>query len=131
MERKMRGLQSYSQRPARMGRRRRRAWGDVPYHYYIGASGRIAKGRDLAYAGDTNTNYETAGRIQVVVEGEFNKEKPKPRQIKSLIRVVTWLARIHRVPPAKIVGHNDLAATSCPGRHLKTYLSQVRAAVAG
>ncbi|MEO0800165.1 MAG: hypothetical protein AAFY53_13300, partial [Pseudomonadota bacterium] len=52
LERKMRGLQGYSQRRAKIGRRFRRAWGDIPYHYYIGVSGRVAKGRDINFAGD-------------------------------------------------------------------------------
>ncbi|MEO1709686.1 MAG: hypothetical protein AAFR70_05415, partial [Pseudomonadota bacterium] len=67
LERKMRGLQGYSQRRAKIGRRFRRAWGDIPYHYYIGVSGRVAKGRDINFAGDTNTKYDVSDRIQVVV----------------------------------------------------------------
>ena len=131
LEQKMRGLQGYSQRSATIGKRRRAAWGDVPYHYYVGASGRIAKGRDIGYAGDTNTNYRTAGRIQVVVEGEFDKEKPTARQIAALTRIVSWLAKTYNVPAARITGHNDHAATSCPGKHLKAYLPRLRAAAGG
>lgn len=129
LEKKMRGLQGYSIRRARIGARMRDAWGDVPYHFYIGASGRIAEGRDIAYAGDTNTGYRTSGYIQVVVEGEFNREKPNARQVASLRKLVVSLARRYGVPASRITGHNDHAATSCPGRHLKVYLPMLRKTV--
>ncbi|MEM1307510.1 MAG: peptidoglycan recognition family protein [Pseudomonadota bacterium] len=131
LERKMRGLQGYSQRAAKVGKRRRPAWGDVPYHYYIGASGRIAKGRAIGFQGDSNTRYSLAGRVQVVVEGSFGREKPRAAQLKALTRLTRWLARTYAIPARRISGHNDHAATSCPGKHLKAYLPTLRAAVSG
>ncbi|MEO0730701.1 MAG: peptidoglycan recognition family protein [Pseudomonadota bacterium] len=131
LERKMRGLQSFSQRSARVGKRRRPAWGDVPYHYYIGASGRFAKGRDIAFQGDSNTRYSLAGRIQVVVEGDFRSQKPRPEQLRTLTKLTRWLAKRYGIAASKISGHNDHAATSCPGPNLKSFLPRLRAAVAG
>ncbi len=130
LERKMRGLQGYSMRRARIGNRMRDAWGDVPYHFYIGVSGRIAEARDLAYAGDSNTRYNLIGRIQVVVEGSFDREEPNANQIAALTNLVRWLAAKYDVPPSKISGHNDHAATTCPGKNLKRYLPALRDAVA-
>lgn len=120
LETKMRGLQSYSQR--------KKGWGDVPYHYYIGVSGRIAKGRADAYAGDTNTRYSTANRIQVVLEGHFDREKPNSRQIAALRRLIGWLSKKYAIPGSRISGHNDHAATDCPGRNLKRLLPLIRRA---
>ncbi|MEL6225935.1 MAG: peptidoglycan recognition family protein [Pseudomonadota bacterium] len=131
LERKMRGLQGYSQRRAKIGRRFRRAWGDIPYHYYIGVSGRVAKGRDINFAGDTNTKYDVSDRIQVVVEGEFSKQRPRAAQLKTLVRLTKWLAQTYGIKADKISGHNDHAATSCPGKNLKAFLPKLRAAVAG
>jgi len=129
LERKMRGLQGFSQRKGKVGKRTKPAWGDVPYHYYIGVSGRIAEGRDINYAGDTNTKYSTDGRVQVVLEGSFDKEKPNTKQLQALKRLTLWLAAEHKIGADKISGHNDHASTNCPGKHLKAHLPALRTAV--
>lgn len=130
LEQKLRGLQNFSQTIGSVNARPKPAWGDVPYHYYIDAAGRIGEGRDVNYAGDTNTKYNTTNRIQIVVEGHFDTEQPSPAQLRSLDRLVVWLAGKYRVPAAKISGHNDHAATDCPGRNLKSYLPLLRNKVA-
>ena len=130
LERKLRGLQGFSLNPGTVNGRPKAAWGDMPYHFYIDAAGRIGEGRDVRYAGDTNTRYATANRIQVVVEGHFDKEQPSPGQLEALDRLVVWLARKYRVPAAKISGHNDHVSTDCPGKSLKSYLPALRAKVA-
>jgi hypothetical protein len=119
LENKMRGLQSYSQR--------NKGWGDVPYHYYISATGRLAKGRDIGYAGDTNTRYQTANKIQIVVEGEFDSEKPTSAQVVTLKKLTGWLARRYNVPASKVTAHNDHASTTCPGKNLKRILPELKA----
>jgi hypothetical protein len=123
---KLRGLQGFSQSPGSVNGRPKVAWGDVPYHFYIDLTGRIGEGRDVNYAGDTNTKYSTANRIQIVLEGHFDKEEPTSAQLKSLDALVLWLAAKYRVPAAGISGHNDHVATDCPGRHLKAYLPQLQ-----
>jgi N-acetyl-anhydromuramyl-L-alanine amidase AmpD len=126
LEKKMRGLQSFSQRPGKVGRRRKPAWGDVPYHYYIGVSGRTARGRSLKYAGDTNTRYNTSGWIQIVVEGDFKSDRVRPAQLNSLRRLTARLRQRHNIPGSRISGHNDHASTDCPGPNLKKYLPMLR-----
>ena len=131
LERKLRGLQSFSTQPAVLGgtKKAKPAWGDMPYHFYIDVSGRIGEGRDVAFAGDTNTGYVTDGFIQVVVEGEFGKETPDPRQLAALDSLVIWLAGRFKVPAAAITGHNDHAKSECPGRNFKPYLTELRTKV--
>ena len=123
LERKLRGLQSYSQS--------KKPWGDSPYHYYIGVSGRIGEARDVAYAGDTNTKYSVKDRIQVVVEGHFDRDKPTKGQLAALDALVVWLARAHNIPADAISGHNDHAQTDCPGKRLKPHLAVLQDLVAG
>jgi hypothetical protein len=130
LEKKLRGLQGFSQNPGTVNGRPKAAWGDMPYHFYIDSAGRIGEGRDVGYAGDTNTKYSTADRIQIVLEGHFDKEEPSPAQLQSLDRLVVWLAGKYRVPAGRISGHNDHVSTYCPGKHLKSYLPTLRDKVA-
>lgn len=131
LEKKLQNLQAFSQKQGALeDGRQKAAWGDVPYHFYIDVSGRIGEGRSLKFAGDTNTKYDTINRIQIVVEGNFEREQPSDAQLKSLRETVIWLAQTHKVPPTKISAHNDHAQTSCPGKNLKPVLSELRDAVA-
>ncbi|MFA5139344.1 MAG: peptidoglycan recognition family protein [Elusimicrobiota bacterium] len=121
IEQKMRGLQSFSQGE--------KGWGDVPYHYYIGSDGKIAEGRSVDYAGDSNTKYDTSGHVQVVLEGNFTKEKPSAEQLKSLGQLTSWLADSHRIPVSEIKTHGDYAKTECPGKALAEHIPALRSEV--
>ena len=124
---KIKNLQLFSQREDKLADGRTKpAWGDVPYHYYIGVDGRIAVGRDEAFAGDTNTEYDPAGHVLVVVEGNFEVEKMLDAQWTSLVATVWWLAQRHRVPVASIQSHRDYAKTDCPGADLYRRLDDLR-----
>ena len=113
----MRNLQSFSQSHSALTYGQQRlAWTDVPYHFYVDVSGRIAEGRDVRFVGDTNTNYNPAGYIQIVVEGDFEKEKPTPEQLDSLRDLLVWLILDWNLDESKISVHKQHAATLCPGR---------------
>jgi hypothetical protein len=126
LEKKMRGLESFSRTPGKVGNRTKPAWGDVPYHFYIDAKGRIGEGRSLSFAGDSNTKYDTGGKIQIVLEGHFDQEMPDGKQLEALDRLVAWLAADHKIGPDGVAGHDHFAATDCPGKNLSTHLPSLR-----
>jgi hypothetical protein len=129
IEAKMRGLQHFGMTPGRVGALSKRAWGDIPYHFYVDFAGRIAEGRDIDFAGDATTGFDNDGRIQITVEGDFERERPGAEQLSSLTRLVTWLAAVYAISPEGISGHDDHDQTDCPGRNLKPFLEDLRKAV--
>ena len=131
LQEKLQRLLRFSQAAGTVGTQPKPPWGDVPYHFYVNSAGRIGEGRSLGFAGDSNTRYDTANRIQIVVEGHFNQEQPSVAQLRSLDRLVEWLAARYKVPATSISGHGDhVANTDCPGVGLKTHLPALRALVA-
>ncbi len=128
---KMRGLQEFSQHEGMLASGRAKpAWPDVPYHFYIDSRGRIAEGREIGYTGDTNTEYDPTGHILIVLEGNFEEERPSRGQLRSLARLVKGLAVQWQIPAEYVQGHQDYASTLCPGVHLYAYLPGLRALVA-
>jgi hypothetical protein len=126
LEAKMRGLQRFSQAKEKLADGRTKpAWPDVPYHFYIAADGRIAEGRSVTAVGDTNTGYDPAGFIQVVVEGNFENEQVKPEQATALKTLLASLTKTYAIPSSKIQAHNDKAQTACPGKNLKAMLPEI------
>ena len=127
---KMKGLQRFSQAREKLGDGRTKpAWPDVPYHFYIAVDGKIAEGRDVNAVGDTNTGYDPGGFIQVVVEGNFDKEELTEAQAESLKSLLQWLLEKHGLKPESILSHKDKAQTACPGKDLSAKLPDIISAL--
>jgi hypothetical protein len=99
------------------------AWGDIAYHYIVGKDGRVYAARDAQWAGDTSTNYEPAGHLLIVAEGNFDSDVPTALQLDALAATVAWAVEEWDVPLGAVSGHRDHAATACPGRHLYPYVA--------
>ncbi len=96
---------------------KQRPWADIPYHYVIDRVGCIREGRELKYAPDTNTTYDTRGHICICVNGDLTKQPLMESQYRSLVDLLVMLAADLDIPNDRIVGHRDAAPgeTSCPG----------------
>ena len=130
IETKLRNLQAFSQREDKLASGKAKpAWFDIPYHYYIAVDGRIAQGRNIKFAGDTNTEYDPTSHALIVLEGSFGTDEPSAGQVQSLKAMVKWLAAKHKVSNENIKGHNDYAETACPGNNLEKLLPQLRTSV--
>ena len=126
----LRDLQSWS--------RQTKGWIDVPYHYVIDLDGNMYEGRDIRFAGDTNTAYDPAGHALIEVVGNFEEVEPNAAQLDAVVNLMVVLAARYNVAVENIRGHRDVApGTECPGRNLYRYLengyfhAQVRARLPG
>jgi len=103
--------------------RTEKGWIDIPYHYLIDLDGRIYEGRDIRYAGDTNTEYDPTGHALICVFGNYEIIKPNQKQLESIVWLMTKLCKDYRLSPNVIASHLDYAErTVCPGKNLYYYI---------
>src|SRR3954468_18501745 len=99
--------------------RETKGWIDVPYHYIIAPDGTIYAGLSPSIAGDTNTEYDTRGHLQVMLLGNFEEQVPTPQQWDSAVIVLAHLLKAHGLDPASIGAHRHRSnQTVCPGANL-------------
>jgi len=113
-----------------------RGWADLGYHYVIDRQGRVWQGRNIrwqgAHAGNGPANRNNVG---IALVGDFDRYAPSPSQRRSLKHLVRWLSARYDVSPTRIAGHRHVlkaftgGGTACPGRHLASYLGELRRAV--
>jgi hypothetical protein len=96
-------------------------WPDLAYHFIVGRDGTVYEGRPYRAAGDTATEYDPAGHLLFVVEGDFDREDPTAAQLESLAQLVAWGSMYFDAP--NIGGHRDHAATTCPGDNLYQHIA--------
>lgn len=127
LRQKLKGLQKFSQERSPLSDGRiKEPWADIPYHFYIDVHGTIGEGRELQYAGDSNTPYDPTGHALIVLEGSFDKEVLTEKQYTSLKKLVVALATEYKVSPDKISGHKDHAQTGCPGNNLYALIPELK-----
>ena len=127
IEEKLKALQAFSQRDDSLASGKKKpAWADVPYHYYVAVDGSVGEGREWHSVGDTNTEYNPAGHLLVVVEGNFERDTLTSAQRRTLDLLVPALARHFRIDAPMLATHRDFAKTSCPGRNLYAEIPRLR-----
>jgi hypothetical protein len=98
-------------------------WLDIPYHYIIDLDGKIFEGRKIAYAGDTNTEYDPTGHALIEVVGNFEEVEPNQQQLDAVVKLMAMLAQKYKVPLDHIASHRDFSKqTVCPGANLYRYV---------
>lgn len=85
----------------------------VGYHRVID-NGKIIKTRRLDEEGAHTIGHND--EIGICVIGNYEKEKPKLRDIVALIKLIRMLS------PEEIKGHKDLSSTLCPGKNLYAWV---------
>lgn len=111
----LRNLQTWS--------RNTKGWLDIPYHYVIDLEGKTWAARDIAYAGDTNTEYDPSGHALIEVVGNFEEVEPNAQQLAAVVDLMALLAKKYGVPVEHIASHRDHSNnTVCPGANLYRYV---------
>jgi len=108
-----------------------KGWVDVPYHYVIGPDGTIYAGRSPTIAGDTNTEYDTQGHLQVMLLGNFEEQTVTTRQWDSTVQLLAHLLKAHGLGATRIGAHRHHSTqTVCPGADLMVRFEELQQAAA-
>lgn len=128
---KMKSLQQFSQSASTLANgRKKEAWADVPYHFVIFPQGQVAEGRKIAYAGDTNTEYDPKGHILINLEGNYEEQQPNALQLATLQKLCFILCAKYQLTVEEIGAHRDFAKTLCPGKNLADKIPALQTSVA-
>ena len=109
-----------------------RGWRDIGYHFVIRLDGTVEQGRPVHQVG-AHVGGQNSRNIGIVYVGGLKRETGrdvgvntlKPAQEKALIAEIRALLKKH--PKARVVGHNDLANTQCPGFDVPAWWARVNA----
>jgi N-acetylmuramoyl-L-alanine amidase len=107
---------------------REKGWDELGYDFVIGngtdtGDGQIEVGpRWVAQKWGAHTktpdNRFNERGIGICLVGNFESDRPTAAQMKSLVRLTSYLMRTYRITPDNIIGHRDAKPTECPGRNL-------------
>ena len=105
----------------------RRGWVDVAYHRAVDPAGNVYELRDPAVEGDSGTDYDTTGHLQLLCLGDYDQQEPTPVLLETLARLVAAECAARGLPLATLSAHRDHVLTWCPGGALYARLEEVRA----
>lgn len=72
-------------------------------------------------------NFFNERGVGVCLVGNFESSTPSARQVDSLEQLITFLCEQTGIPPSRVYGHGEVThKTACPGRVLRTKLTQIR-----
>jgi hypothetical protein len=105
-----------------------KGWDGVGYHFVIGNGTDSGDGQVEvtprwpiqkwgAHAKTLDNRYNDYG-IGICMVGNFDVERPTPKQMASLTKLVAFLMQTYHIPPQNVLGHRDTKATDCPGRYV-------------
>ncbi|PIP75453.1 hypothetical protein CO134_01165 [Candidatus Kuenenbacteria bacterium CG_4_9_14_3_um_filter_39_14] len=105
-----------------------KGWGDIGYHYFITADGKIWPGRAEnivgAHASSSDMNFKSLG---ICLTGNFMDEVPTEAQLSSLKDLVIKLQTKYNIQISNVLGHQEIpASTACPGTNLLKWVQDFR-----
>lgn len=104
---------------------RRPPFADIGYHYVIDPAGRVWEARNIRFQG-AHVQDHNEHNLGVMVMGNFDLQQPTPAARSALDRFVAQQMRDYRVPTSRVLTHQELNPTACPGRNLQRYMLATR-----
>lgn len=100
-------------------------WLGIGYHFVIGNGMGMADGQISptfrwkqqihgAHSGSLRHNDRGVG---ICLIGNFEESSPSPAQLNAVTELIRHIARQYHIQPTAIIGHKNVRATACPGRH--------------
>jgi hypothetical protein len=111
---------------------REKGWDELGYHFVIGngtdsgdgqveVGSRWPKQKWGAHAKTPDNRYNDFG-IGICLVGNFDIERPTPRQMQSLAKLTAYLMRTYHISESDVIGHRDTKPTDCPGRNMNVQI---------
>ncbi|MFN9719457.1 MAG: peptidoglycan recognition family protein [Planctomycetota bacterium] len=100
-------------------------WLGIGYHFVIGNGQGMEDGliqptfrwNDQVHGAHSGNALFNARGIGICLIGNFEQRPPTPAQVKAVRDLVKTLSLRHQIPWDRIMGHGEVKATACPGKH--------------
>jgi N-acetylmuramoyl-L-alanine amidase len=102
-----------------------RGWADIGYHFVVDPMGNVWEARPLIFQG-AHVKDHNERNMGVMVLGNFEEQTPTVAALAALDGFVRGQMSRFRVPVSRVVTHQELAPTACPGRSLQRHMVAVR-----
>ena len=106
-------------------RRSPEPFGDIGYHFAIDPGGRVWQARALVWQG-AHVRRQNSGNLGIVLLGNYDKQRVNTKQQAALVAFIAARMKQYRVPGSRVVTHQELSPTACPGRHLQAFMVTAR-----
>lgn len=92
------------------------------YHYEIAANGKIRQARQDGERSVAcwQKRMNDGHCLHICIDGNFDIEEPKPKQIYALRDLLRKLAKKYQILENFIYFHRDFAHKSCPGKNIQS-----------
>lgn len=102
-----------------------RNWADIGYHYIIDPQGRVWEGRPIRFQG-AHVHNNNEHNLGIMVLGNFDEQKPTPEALATLDAFLADRMRGCRVSLDRVLTHQEINPTACPGKNLQAYMRTTR-----
>jgi N-acetyl-anhydromuramyl-L-alanine amidase AmpD len=102
-----------------------KAWLGIGYHFVIGNGNGMGDGeieptfrwREQMHGAHAGNQEHNQHGIGIAMIGDFNEGPPSPAQLSAIKRLVGVLKAEYGIGSDQVIGHSDIKATDCPGKH--------------